>query len=431
MNIVSLNKLSQAEYNQLCARPMLDYKTLHANVQLMLDAVKQWGDVAVREYTEKFDGVVVDALQVTKAEFTEARSVITPDTVAAVEMAMANITAFHKPQMREVLTVETQPGVVCSREARPIEKVGIYIPGGTAPLCSTVLMMAVPAKLAGCRDIIICTPPDNTGKIDPNILYAAEQAGVTAVYKVGGAQAIAAMAYGTSTIPKVYKVFGPGNQYVTAAKLLVSIDPQGAANDLPAGPSEVLVLADDTARPDFVAADALSQAEHGTDSQAMVVCLSQAKAKDIDQAIEQQLALLPRRDIAAQALNNSAIMIADSITQALQFANDYAPEHLILNVAQAASYKDQIINAGSVFLGPWSPESAGDYASGTNHTLPTNGAARAFGGVSMDSFVKYLTFQELTEQGAKDIAPAVETLAALEGLDAHQRAMQIRHTTIN
>ncbi|MBI2416115.1 MAG: histidinol dehydrogenase [Candidatus Kerfeldbacteria bacterium] len=427
MKIINLTQLTPADYKALCQRPTLETKTLYSKVQAIIDDVKLRGDNAVRDYTKQFDGVALEDCTVSQAEFEQASTTVSVETQQALTIASANITAFHQAQAKPTLQVETMPGIVCSRQARAIATVGLYIPGGTAPLVSTVLMLAIPARLAGCREIILCSPPDATGHINPNILYAAQLSGVTKVYKVGGTQAIAALAYGTATIPKVDKVFGPGNQYVMAAKSLVSIDPAGAANDLPAGPSEVFVVADASARPDFVAADALSQAEHGTDSQATVVCGSQSQAEQIQAEIDRQLAQLPRRDIAAAALSHSAIVIADSITSALQFANDYAPEHLILNVLKAEQYCDQIQNAGSVFLGPWSPESAGDYASGTNHTLPTNGLARSYGGVSLDSFVKYITFQTLTEQAARQLGPTVTTLAELEGLEAHKRAMLIRY----
>lgn len=427
MNIVSLNTLSPIEYKKLCQRAAFEYKTLYEKVQAMLDAVKERGDAAVRDYSKKFDGVEIDKLQVTPEELSGAEQVVTSATQQALSIAQANITLFHKAQRRNNLIIETMPGITCSRQARPITKVGIYVPGGTAPLVSTVLMLAIPARLASCQEIILCTPPNKFGNVDTNILYAAQLCGITKIYKIGGVQAIAAMAYGTESVPKVSKVFGPGNQYVTAAKALVSIDPQGAAIDLPAGPSEVMVIADASARTDFVAADALSQAEHGPDSQSTIICFSPQQAEQIASEIERQLALLPRREIAAQAIANSSIIVVEDIKQALQFANDYAPEHLILNVEQPRKYVAQVINAGSVFLGSYSPESAGDYASGTNHTLPTNGAARAYGGVALDSFLKYITFQELTETAAQDLGPTVATLAALEGLDAHQRAMTIRY----
>jgi histidinol dehydrogenase len=351
---------------------------------------------------------------------------IAPEVQSAFNEAAANIEKFHTTGLTGRRTVETMPGVTCFSEMRPIEKVGLYIPGGTAPLPSTVLMLAVPAKLAGCRQIVLATPPAADGFVADIILYAAKLCGVNAVYKLGGAQAIAAFAYGTRTVPKVSKIFGPGNQYVTAAKMLVSVDPDGAAIDMPAGPTEVLVVADDLARPDFVAADLLSQAEHGVDSQVVLVCTSESKTTEVLREVERQLAGLPRKDIAAKALGNSFALVVQSLGQALDFSNRFAPEHLILNVKNAEGWVEKVGNAGSVFLGPYACESAGDYASGTNHSLPTYGYARAYGGVSVAAFQKQITFQKVTAAGARNIAPIVSVMATEESLEAHKRAMEIR-----
>jgi histidinol dehydrogenase len=354
----------------------------------------------------------------------EARQNVSGELKKAIQTAADNIAKFHSAQKREPLVVETMPGVKCWRKAVPITKVGIYIPGGTAPLFSTVLMLGIPATLAGCSEIILCTPPSKDGKIHPAILFAAEVVGMTRIFKAGGAQAIAAMAYGTETIPNVYKIFGPGNQYVTKAKQLVT--EEGVAIDMPAGPSEVLVMADETCDPAFVAADLLSQAEHGEDSQVMLVLLDASKLDSIQDELDEQVRQLPRREIAQRCLANSRTVIFDDEAQAVDFTNEYAPEHLIINTSNAPAIAEQIVNAGSVFIGNFSPEAIGDYASGTNHTLPTNGYAKAYAGVSLESFLKYITYQQLTEAGIRNVGPFVERLAEAEELAAHQRAVTIR-----
>lgn len=366
-------------------------------------------------------------MQLSNIEIREAAKKVSNEIKTALEQAASNITKFHEIQLESRKTVETMPGVICFAEMRPIEKVGLYIPGGTAPLPSTVLMLAIPARLAGCKEIVLCTPPAKDGTINDVILAAAEIAGVKTIYRVGGAQAIAAMAYGTETIPKVDKIFGPGNQYVTAAKMLVSTEPDGAAIDMPAGPTELLVVADEAARADFVAADLLSQAEHGADSQVVLVCTDVQKISEITAEVKRQLKSLSRQQIAAKALDNSFSIVVKDIDAALEFANRYSPEHLILNVKEPQKLVKKVVNAGSVFLGAYSPESAGDYASGTNHALPTYGYARSYSGVSLASFQKRITFQQLTPEGVKNIASTVQIIAEQEGLTAHKRAMEIRN----
>jgi len=409
---------------ELLKRPTLDTSSLDATVQRILDEIRDDGDDAVRRYTDQFDGVQLDRLAISEADLAAAENQLSDELKAAIKMAKANIETFHAQQEMPVEQIETMPGVTCWRKNVAIDKVGLYIPGGTAPLFSTVLMLGVPAKLAGCREIVLCSPPNKAGKLHPAILYTARLIGITKVFHIGGVQAIGAMAYGTETVPQVYKIFGPGNQYVTAAKQLVNR--QGTAIDMPAGPSEVLVCADDTADPAFVAADLLSQAEHGVDSQVVLVAFAKKQVEAIQEALEQQLQELPRAEIARKALENSVAVIVRDRDEALNLINEYAPEHLILSVIDVDDFADGIINAGSVFLGNYTPESVGDYASGTNHTLPTNGFARAYSGVSLDSFVKKITFQRLNQEGLRNLGPAVEAMAEAEELRAHRMAVTLR-----
>lgn len=414
----------RSDWSALLRRPVMDHAVLEKSVQDVLNAVKQRGDQALIELTQRFDGVLLPTLKVSEAEWLAAEQELATELKHSINQAKHNIEKFHAAQIKPAEVIETMPGVRCWRKSVGIEKVGLYIPGGSAPLFSTVLMLGVPAVLAGCRDIILCTPPDKNAKIHPAVLYAAKVAGITQVFKAGGAQAIAAMAYGTETIPKVYKIFGPGNQYVTAAKQLVQRD--GIAIDMPAGPSEVCVLADDTANPDFVAADLLSQAEHGPDSQVLLVSKSPALVEQVQSSIEKQLGDLPRKEIAVKALENSKCIVMENAEDAMELINEYAPEHLIISCKDAEKVADSVTNAGSVFLGNYSPESVGDYASGTNHTLPTNGYAKTYSGVSVDSFVKKITFQQLTESGLQHIAPTVISMAEAEGLQAHANAVRVR-----
>lgn len=414
----------KADWSEIIKRPLQDTTTLFDLVQNILIDIKLKGDSAVQEYSQKFDGVAPANVLVTDDEIREANLLVTDQLKDAIYAAKANIEKFHAAQRFEEIKVQTSPGVICWQKAVAIEKVGLYIPGGSAPLFSTVLMLAVPAMLAGCNEIVLCTPPDKKGKIHPAILFAATVAGVDKIYKIGGVQAIGAMAYGTATVPKVYKIFGPGNQYVTAAKQLVSL--HGTAIDMPAGPSEVLVIADETANPQFVAADLLSQAEHGADSQSVLVATSQQVLDNVAKAIEEQLAVLPRMEIAKKALKGSFMISFPTKEEILEFTNYYAPEHLIIQTKDYYTYAEHIVNAGSVFLGAFTPESAGDYASGTNHTLPTNGTARAYSGVNLDSYVKKITFQEITQEGLQHIGPTIELMAQEEQLGAHKHAVTIR-----
>jgi histidinol dehydrogenase len=409
---------------ELLQRPVMDHAALQTVVQGVLDAVRTGGDKAVVSYTKQFDGVILDTAMVTEAAINEAALLLEPALKEAIQLAAKNIRCFHEAQVNAPVTIETMPGVRSWRKAVGIDKVGLYIPGGSAPLFSTVLMLGIPAVIAGCKEIILCTPPSKDGSVHPAILYAASVVGITRIYKIGGVQAIAAMAYGTETVPQVYKIFGPGNQYVTAAKQLVQQN--GVAIDMPAGPSEVCVLADETCNPVFVASDLLSQAEHGPDSQVLLVSTSRKVVDEINEALTAQLAVLPRKDIAEQALENSKAIVVDSMEQAIFIVNSYAAEHLIIACKNDEAIGEQITNAGSVFLGNYSPESVGDYASGTNHTLPTSGCARAYSGVSVDSFVKKITYQKLTPAGLQAIGVAVETMAAAEGLEAHKNAITIR-----
>ena len=422
--MIQIDYPAPAQWPEVLKRPGMSLENLFGTVRAILDKVKAEGDRAVLAYEEQFDHVKLSALAVTEAEMQEAESLVDEDLKAAIRLAKQNIEAFHAAQRFEGCRVETQPGVTCWQKAVPIEKVGLYIPGGTAPLFSTVLMLAVPAKIAGCGEIVLCTPPGRDGKVHPAVLFSARVAGVNRIYKAGGVQAIGAMAYGTESVPKVYKIFGPGNQYVTAAKQWVSL--RDVAIDMPAGPSEVEVLADETAHPAFVAADLLSQAEHGADSQAVLITTSEDLRQAVVQEVERQLPLLPRREIAARALENSKLILVRDMDEAIALTNAYAPEHLIIQTADYAQAADRVVHAGSVVLGPCSTESAGDYASGTNHTLPTNGYARAYSGVSLDSFVRKMTFQEITPEGLRRIGPAIQVMAANERLDAHKNAVTVR-----
>lgn len=412
------------DWSTIIARPSFDATRLNETVQTIINQVTLGGDEAIKKLTLEFDKVSIDELAVSATTIVEAEKIVSPALKTAIQLAKVNIEIFHQSQQQQVERIETMPGVWCWRKWVGIEKVGIYIPGGSAPLFSTVLMLGIPAKMAGCKEIILCTPPSENGAIHPAILYAASLVGVTNIFRVGGVQAIAAMANGTETIPKVHKIFGPGNQYVTAAKQL--IQQTGVAIDMPAGPSEVCVWADENAIPSFVAADLLSQAEHGPDSQVILVANNAAIVDLIQQEIMTQLNELPRKEIAAKALENSKAIILSNQDQAIDLINSYAPEHLILAMDNALQIADKIINAGSVFIGNYSPESVGDYASGTNHTLPTNGYAKAYSGVSLDSFVKKITFQQLTERGLMNIASTVIEMADAEGLHAHGNAVSVR-----
>ena len=415
---------SKQQWAELLKRPALNTESLFDTVRTIINKVRAEGDKAVLEYEAAFDKVTLSALTVTSEEIQKAEGLISDELKSAITLAKRNIETFHSSQRFVGKKVETMEGVTCWQKAVGIEKVGLYIPGGTAPLFSTVLMLAVPAKIAGCREIVLCTPPDKNGNIHPAILFAAQLAGVSKIFKAGGVQAIAAMAYGTESVPKVYKIFGP----VTAAKQLVSL--RDVAIDMPAGPSEVEVLADASANPVFVAADLLSQAEHGVDSQAMLITTSEKLQAEVMEEVNRQLAKLPRREIAAKSLENSKLILVKDMDEALELTNAYAPEHLIVETENYLEVAERVINAGSVFLGSLTPESAGDYASGTNHTLPTNGYAKAYSGVSLDSFIRKITFQEILPQGMKVIGPAIEEMAANELLDAHKNAVTVRLNTL-
>lgn len=412
------------QWTNLLKRPTLDTESLFDTVKAIIERVKTEGDRAVLDYEAQFDKVSLSSLSVSAQEMDEVETLVSDELKAAIRLSAQNIETFHAAQRFNGAKVETQPGVTCWQKAVAIEKVGLYIPGGTAPLFSTVLMLALPARIAGCREIVLCTPPARDGKVHPAVLYAARVAGVSRIFKAGGVQAIAAMAYGTESVPKVYKIFGPGNQYVTAAKQLVSL--RDVAIDMPAGPSEVEVLADESANPTFVAADLLSQAEHGVDSQALLITTSATLQQAVKAEVERQLALLPRKEIAEKSLANSKLIVVSSMDEALEMTNQYAPEHLIIETTNPEEEAAHVVNAGSVFLGSYSPESAGDYASGTNHTLPTNGYAKAYSGVSLDSFIRKITFQQLTREGIQRIGPAIEIMAANEHLDAHKQAVTVR-----
>jgi len=422
LKLIKFSKRS--EWNDLLKRPVMETASLEASVSAVLKEVKENGDEAVRRFTTIFDKVVIENLEVSEKEIEKAIRETSSELKEAIQTATKNIQRFHEAQLKDEPVIETMPGIQCYRKKIGIEKVGLYIPGGTAPLFSTILMLGIPAKLAGCKEIILCTPPDKNGNIHPAILYAAHITGTTRIFKAGGAQAIAAMAYGTDTIPKVYKIFGPGNQYVTAAKQLVQ--KEGVAIDMPAGPSEVCVWADATAKPSFVAADLLSQAEHGADSQVLLVTNNETMAKEVEQELIRQLDLLPRKEMAAKAIANSKTILVNDEEEGMELINLYAAEHLILASDNAEALAQKVVNAGSVFIGHYAPESAGDYASGTNHTLPTNGYATAYSGVSIDSFVKKITFQQLTREGLKNISTTVTTMAMAEGLQAHAEAVNVR-----
>jgi histidinol dehydrogenase len=418
----------RAEWGTLVERPLQDAASLFDTVRPILEDVRLHGDAAVMRYGEKFDSAKLTSLIVTQEEMQAAESQTSDELKQAIITAARNIETFHAAQRFEGLEVETMPGVICRQKAVAIEKVGLYVPGGTAPLFSTVLMLAVPARIAGCREIVLCTPPRRDGSVHPAILFAASTAGVSRIFKAGGIQAIAAMAYGTESVPKVYKIFGPGNRYVTAAKQLVSL--ADVAIDMPAGPSEVEVIADESANPVFIATDMLSQAEHGADSQSIVVTTSQSIVAPLLAAIEEHLERLPRKEITSAALLNSRVIVLRNLREVIDFTNLYAPEHLIIQTAGYASVAEEIVNAGSVFLGPYTPESAGDYASGTNHTLPTNGYARAFSGVNLDSFIRKITFQEITPEGIRQLGDTIRVMASGEELDAHRNAVTVRLETI-
>lgn len=420
--IRQLNKPSPNSWKQLCQRPEFSKEELDDQVRSILSRVQEEGDKALMNFSLQFDKVAIDQLQVSQRELEETK--IDPDLEDAIRLAKANIEGFHKNQLLNESVVETVPGVRCWRKQLPIEKVGLYIPGGTAPLFSTVLMLGIPAKLAGCEEIILCTPPGKDGTINPAILFTAKLVGITKIFKVGGAQAIAAMAYGTTSIPQVYKIFGPGNQFVTKAKEMVQLS--GTAIDMPAGPSELLIIADESCQPNFVAADLLSQAEHGADSQVVLLSNSERIIQEVQQELRVQVNKLPRKETAIQALKNSFSIYFNRLEQCIQFSNQYAPEHLILATTDKQSLVNQVRSAGSVFIGNYSCESAGDYASGTNHTLPTNGFARSYSGVSLDSFVKRITFQEISKEGIQQIGPAIEKMAEAEELFAHKKAVTLR-----
>ncbi len=425
MKTYFLNRLSNIEIENLTKRPAINLEHIFGIVKPILNEIKMQGLKAALKYAKQFDGFEGENILVSKEEFDEAEQKLDANVKTAIGTAFKNIKKFHNEQGPKEYKIETMSGVKCSREFRPIENVGLYVPGGNAVLPSTMLMLGVPAVIAGCKRIVVCSPA-KTGKINFPLLYAAKLCGIREFYKLGGAQAIGIMAYGDSAIPKVNKIFGPGNQYVTAAKLLVSIDSDGCPIDMPAGPSEVLVIADENTNPAFAAADLLSQAEHGADSQVVLATNSSEIAERINTEVVKQLHVLPRKGFASKALENSFILVTEDINHAINFSNKYAPEHLILNIDDSEKYIPQISNAGSVFLGQYSPESAGDYASGTNHSLPTYGYAKAFGGVSVEMFMKSITFQNLTKEGLQKISNAVQTLAETEGLDAHKNAVSIR-----
>lgn len=428
MKTYNYSSLTPARSEALLKRPKMDFSAVFDMVQPILDNVETRGDDAIKEYTRKFDGVETDSLTVDPSE---TDITLAPELEQAIQQALNNLFLFHREQMPPGVQVETSKGVTCRREALPIERVGLYIPGGTAPLPSTTMMLGVPAMIAGCKTVVIATPPDRNGNVPDSILYIAKKLGIKTVVKAGGAQAIAGMAYGTESIPKVDKIFGPGNQYVTAAKMILQNSEAMVSIDMPAGPSEVLVIADKFADPDFIAADLLSQAEHGSDSQVVLVVTEDTDLEAIESAISAQLEKLPRKAMAADALDNSFTVVTGSTEEAMEFSNRYAPEHLIINTKNADQLAKRVINAGSVFIGAWTPESMGDYASGTNHTLPTYGYARMYSGVSLQSFQKFVTFQSATEEGIRNLGPTVETLAKEEGLQAHCNAVTLRLNKLN
>jgi len=414
----------KTNWPEILKRPLTNVSELYEKVQAILDEIKSDGDKALKKFTLQFDGVDLNSILVSKEEIDEAEKLIDSELKDAIGLATKNITIFHSAQKSEIKKIETMPGVVCWQKPVAIEKVGLYIPGGSAPLFSTVLMLAIPAQIAGCKEIILCSPPDKQGKIHPAILYAAKISGVTQIYKLGGVQAIGAMAFGTETVPKTYKIFGPGNQFVMAAKQLVSMN--DVAIDMPAGPSEVMVVADDSSNPVFVASDLLSQAEHGADSQVILVANRLEIVEKVLAEIERQVIMLPRGKTASKALENSILIVLENPDEQIGLINEYAPEHLIISTKSYNEIAEKVINAGSVFLGEYTPESAGDYASGTNHTLPTNGWARSYSGVNLNSFLRKITFQEISKEGLKNIGPAIEKMAAAEELEAHKNAISLR-----
>jgi histidinol dehydrogenase len=427
MNILYNPKKS--EWSDILKRPTQTVADIEQTVNQIFSEVQTKGDWAIAKYTELFDGTSLQKTVVDSGEFEEAEVAVSGELKVAIKLAKSNIEKFHAAQKTEKVLVETSNGVQCWQEKRPIQKIGLYIPGGTAPLFSTILMLAVPASLAGCRDIILCTPPNKEGKVHPAILYTAALCGISKIFKIGGIQAIAAMAFGTETVPKVYKIFGPGNQFVTVAKQLAT--KHQVAIDMPAGPSELLVMADDSADAAFVASDLLSQAEHGADSQVILVTTSEDLITEVEKEIESQLTDLPRKEIAAKAIENSKFIYIENDELALELINEYGPEHLIICTKNEDLFIEGVENAGSVFIGNYTPESAGDYASGTNHTLPTNGYAKQYSGVNLDSFMKSMTFQKISEKGIMEIGPAVELMAEAEGLHAHKNAMSLRLKKIN
>jgi histidinol dehydrogenase len=423
MKTYTYKSLTETDIQNLCKRPKMDFKSVFGQVQPILDDVEANGDKAVRDWTKKFDGVAPDPLVIDPSDLNVN---LAPEVKEAIDRAINNIFLFHREQLTNSIEVETQQGVVCKRVGRPIERVGLYIPGGTAPLPSTAMMLGIPALIAGCKTVVLASPPDKEGNLPESVIYVAQKIGIKNVLKAGGAQAIAAMAFGTESVPKVDKLFGPGNQYVTAAKMMLQNSDAMVSIDMPAGPSEVLVIADETADAEFLASDLLSQAEHGSDSQAILVATKNADVETIKTEIWQQLDALPRKEFAAKALEKSYILITENSDQAMEFSNLYAPEHLIINTKDADELAEKVMNAGSVFIGPWTPESMGDYASGTNHTLPTYGYARMYSGVSINSFQKFITMQKISETGLQNLGPTVEILAKLEGLDAHRNAVSLR-----
>jgi len=420
----TIHNPKKEDWSELLKRPTRTFKDIETTVDDIFKNIQQRGDDAVLKYTSMFDGVDLESIEISNSEIENAESHVSDELKSAIQLAKSNIHTFHEAQKTEPVKVETQPGVTCWQAKKPIQKVGLYIPGGTAPLFSTILMLAVPAKIAGCSEIVLCTPPNNEGKINPVTLYTAQLCGIDKVFKVGGIQAIGAMTFGTETIPKVYKIFGPGNQYVTVAKQVATTF--DVAIDMPAGPSELLVVADETANPEFVASDLLSQAEHGVDSQVVLVSTDEQTILDVQKAITKQIEVLPRKEMATKAIENSKFVLMSDTTSALELIDFYGPEHFIISTKDDDFYVENINNAGSVFIGKYTPESAGDYASGTNHTLPTNGYAKQYSGVNLDSFNKAITYQKITEEGIKHIGEAVELMAEAEGLQAHKNAMTLR-----
>ena len=419
----------KSEWEEILRRPTQTLEDIEATVSEIFSEIRKKGDTAVAKYTSLFDGVKIDNVKVSSGEIKEAEALISEELKEAIALAKANIEKFHSAQISERVSVTTTTGVECWQEKRPIQKVGLYIPGGTAPLFSTILMLAVPATIAGCKEIVLCTPPNKEGKVNPAILYTAALCGVTQIFKIGGIQAIGALTFGTETVPKVYKIFGPGNQFVTVAKQLATR--YNVAIDMPAGPSELLVVADDTANAAFVASDLLSQAEHGADSQVILVSTSRTLLEKVEAEIASQIKALPRKEVAQRAIENSRLILVENNTLALELINEYGPEHLIICTKNEDFYVDGIINAGSVFIGNYTPESAGDYASGTNHTLPTNGYAKQYSGVNLDSFLKSMTFQKINEEGIRNIGQAIEIMAEAEGLQAHKNAVSLSLQELN